>query len=385
MSDQDKLLGRLDVIEGNINDFIKSRGAEVEANKTGMAAVVAEIAEMRTMNQELAELAKRMDTTKDDTPEKKLGMFICKSARNELTRAASEGTDVDGGFLVEDEIVHTILSAQNKYGLVRQVYGTDIHPMKSDVTKVPVDTFEETSGNTPEPVATSENAAITESSDAQLDQVTLTAQKYATLNYISNELIDDAFVDYLGAFLFPKLARRAAKIEDSVVFNTASTGLLATANVLSENMGSGRDAFTDVENDDLIDMEDAVVDDALADGMYIMHRSILSLLRKLKGNDGHPILTPMSAGLPSTLNGYPWSTGSALVAKGSSAVSTGFILFGDPKLGSVFGERKERSIKTSEEFRFNQDQLAVRMTFRIALGTNSNIGQALVKLVTAAA
>lgn len=71
-------------------------------------------------------------------------------------------------------------------------------------------------------------------------------------------------------------------------------------------------------------------------------------------------------------------------AKSSTAAGTGFILFGDITKGCVVGERKDRKIVTSQDYHFNYDQTAVRMTWRFAFGTNSNIGRALCKLKTAA-
>lgn len=381
MSDNiDKLMSALDKANDSIEDLKKSHAAELEAQKTGTQKLEADLAEQQKELQRFAMMAKRgFECSAERDLYAGFGKQIVDSARG---KAASEGTDADGGYLVADEYSTKIKSAQNQYGLVRRVYGADIYPMASDVLKVPVDTYEETSGNTPVPAATSENAAISESDDAQLGQVTLTAQKYATLNPISNELIDDAFVDYIGAYLMPKLARQASKIEDQVVFTTATTGLLNSSNVEAVTMSET--AFSDINFEYLLDMQDAVVDDALVDGQYIMHRSIVNLLRKQKGNDNY-YWAPAAAGEPPMMVGYGYEKGSIFPAASASAVNTGFALFGDVKLGSVFGERLTRSIKVSEHYGFNTDQQYVRMTFRIALGTNSNIGKAIAVLKTAAA
>lgn len=385
MSEISDLMAKLDAVETNLNTFTQSHAAQVEANKTGLDAMTAQLQEMRTQNQEFAELARRGIPKGEREIYAALGALVIKSVREPVVKAASEGTDTAGGYLVEDDVRHNILSVQQQYGLVRQLFGANIYPMSSDVMTVPVDTYEETSGNTPEPAATSENAAITESDDAVLAQVSLTAQKYATLNYVSQELIDDAFVAFIGAYLTPKLARRASRIEDVVVFAAATTGLLNSSNVLSIVMDGGDIDFQNINFDYLVDLEGEVVDDALSgDARYIAHRTIINLLRKLKGNDGQYIWTPAAAAEPATINGYPYSRCSVAPAKSASAVSTGFALFGDVTQGCVVGERLERRINTSEHFRFNYDQIAVRMTFRFALGTNANIGRALCRLVTAA-
>lgn len=376
MSDIDKLMSTLDKIDGDMNDFRKSMAAEVKVAKEGTAKVEGDIAGIQKQLQEFAELAKKGIPPEMKTVSRMMGEAVCK--------AASEGTDAGGGYTVADELTTEVKSAQNRYGIVRKLFGGEIYPMMSDVTKVPVDTFEDTAGNAPVPAATSENAAITESDDAALSQVTLTAQKYATLNYVSNELIDDSFIDFLGAYLFPKLARKAANTEDGVVLTAASTGLVNTANIQAITMTSGKTGFGDVTADDLYDMQDEIVDDGLENGIYIMHRSILNILRKQKDTTNNYILTPPVGGEPANLCGYGYEKAAKMPSRSDTASNTGFMLFGDITKGCVVGERKARQIVTSKDYHFNYDQTAVRMTWRFAFGTNSNIGRALCRLKTAA-
>lgn len=380
MSDIDKLMTRLDEVDGNLKEYRKSTSAEMDVAKNGVAEVQGMINETQKQLQELKQIASARIEPSDREIFRDFGKMLVDIKNG---KAASEGTNADGGYLVEDETSRKILSAQNQYGTVRQVYGSNIYPMASDVLKVPVDTFEDIAANAPVPVAVSENAQISNSQDAQLDQVSLTAQKYATLNPISNELLDDAFVDFLGAYLMPKLGRKAARIEDQVVFTTATTGLLNTSNVLDQTMLGT--SFADIDVDDLIDAMTKVVDDADQNGIFIMHKSVMGQLRKLKGTDGHPIWAPMAAGEPATILGQRYITSSIFPTMNSSAGDTGFILYGDPVLGSVFGERLNRRIALSKDFKFDYDQTVVRMTFRIALGTNANIGRALCAIRTAAA
>jgi HK97 family phage major capsid protein len=380
MSDIDKLMGKLDEVDAGLRDYKKSTSAEIDVAKNGVAEVQKHVEDVQKQLQEFKAIAQRGIEPTEREIFAGFGKMLVDIKNG---KAASEGTNADGGYLVADEWSTKIKSAQNQYGTVRKVYGSDVYPMASDVTYVPVDTFEDTATNAPVPVAVSENAQISASQDPQLAQITLTAQKYATLNPISNELLDDAFVDYLGAYLMPKLARKAAKIEDQVVFTTATTGLLNSANVLSHTLSST--AFEDLDQDDLIDAMMKVVDDADENGMFIMHKTLVGKLRKLKGTDNHPIWTPMAAGEPATILGRPYMTSSVFPSLSSSAVNTGFILYGDPVLGSVFGERLGRRVALSKDFKFDYDQTVVRMTFRIALGTNANIGRALCAIRTAAA
>ncbi len=386
MAEVDKVLIALDAVDSRLKAFESSSKAEVAAATKGVETVKAELESTRKQLQEMAEIAKR-GRVRGEAGEvhREMGEIILRSYSPGARKAASEGTAASGGNLVNDDLRTNILSAQNQYGIVRQLMGGQIIPMASDVTKIAVDTFEDTSGNVPVPVATSENAQISASDDAQLSQITLTAQKYATLNYVSRELIDDAFVDFLGAYLFPKIARQKAKLEDQIVFTQASTGLLKTGNIQSLTLASGNTAFTDVTGDDFRLSCDNVVSDALAGGRFIMHRSMGSFVRTMKGSDGHYLWSPLADKEPATIDGYPYSYSEVFPAKSASASGTAFALFGDLRLGVVIGERGQYRMDVSDDFRFDYDQVAVRMVFRFAMNTNANIGRALCAIKTAAA
>ena len=379
-----KVLSTLDAVDVRLKDFEKSSKAEIAAATKGVETVQNELANTRKQLQEIAEIAKK-GRVRGEQGEvfRDLGETIVKSYAARGQKAASGGTDASGGYLVNDDLRTNILSAQNQYGVVRRLMAGQIVPMASDVTKIAVDTFEDTSGNVPVPGAVSENAQISASNDAQLSQVTLTASKYATLNYVSNELMQDAFVDFLGAYLFPKIARQKAKKEDQIVFTTASTGLLASSNIQQYQLGSGQTSFSDLTGDDLRLACDSVVSDALANGRFIMHRSMGSFVRTLKGSDGQYLWAPLASGDPATIDGYPYEYAEVFPARTASAANTGFALFGDLRLGVVVGERGDYRMDVSNDFRFDYDQVAVRMVFRFAMNTNANIGRALVCIKTA--
>lgn len=385
MAEIEKVLSALDAVDSRLKAFESSSKAEIAVATKGYEAVKADLDSTRKQLQEMAEIAKR-GRVRGEVGEthREMGETIIRSYQPGGRKAASEGTAASGGNLVNDDLRTNILSAQNQYGIVRQLMGGQIIPMASDVTKIAVDTFEDTTGNVPVPAATSENAQIGASSDAQLSQITLTAQKYATLNYVSRELIDDAFVDFLGAYLFPKIARQKAKLEDQIVFTGASTGLLNTSNIQSIALASGNTAFTDLTADDLRMVQDAVVSDALAGGRFLMHRSMGSFVRTLKGTDGQYLWAPLASGEPASIDGYPYSYAEVFPAKSATAADKGFILFGDLRLGVVVGERGQYRMDVSDDFRFDYDQVAVRMVFRFAMNTNANIGRALCAIKTAA-
>jgi HK97 family phage major capsid protein len=374
----------------------KGVDAEREAREKGNAAVEAKFATMEKQLQEVAVAAKNFHMVKDEAREigRAFGKTLVDAARG-VRKAASEGTGSEGGYLVEDQqVLDRILSVQNEYGTVRQLMGGNIFPMASDyVSNIPVDEFEVSgvsgTGNVPTPAATSENAAITESAYAALSTVTLTAQKYATLNYLPNELLDDSRIDFIGSYMLPKMARMMAKVEDTVVFTTATTGVLASTNMQVVNMDAGDIAFADLLDPAkcvkyLQEMQDAVASSALMGAQYVMHRSIVGSLRSVRGTDNY-LWTPMAGGEPAQILGYSYNKSEIFPAKSGTASAKGFIMFGNLAQGIVIGERMTRRIVRDDSFRFNYDQVALRLTERFAYATNANIGHAIAVLKTAAA
>lgn len=374
MSDIAKLEATLGDVSSRIDAFTKSHAAEVKAATEGVAKVQADLDAQRKTLQEISELAKRGIPASQRDAAAAFGEAIKRSYRPAGQRAASGSTDATGGYVVNDDLRTNLLTAQNQYGVVRALLGASIVPMASDVTKIAVDTFEDTAGNVPVPASKAESAQITESTDAQLSQITLTATKYATMNYVPAELLADAFIPWVGAYLQPKLLRQKAKKEDSIVLG----GLLASADLRTYTLDDS--AFTSVSGDDLILAQDEVCDDALMDGRYILHRSMLSHIRTLKGTDGQYLFSPLTAGEAATIAGYPYSRANVMPARSASAADTAFALFGDIRLGCAVGERGEMRLDSSEDFRFDYDQVAVRMIWRFAFNTNANIGRALVRI-----
>lgn len=389
MSDQvDKVLAGLDKIEARMNDYEKSREAAEKAAKEGDAVVAAEIAEVRKQNQELAALVRRgiPSTEKDMHVEMSKTMAAAVKdavAGRSVSKAATEGTAADGGYTVAPEYQTAIKTAQNQYGVARRL--VEFVPMASNQAYIATDTFEETSGNVPEPSQVSEAAQISESAAAKVNQVSVTAYKQACLTYVSRELADDSFVSggYLSGFLLPKLARRKAKREDTIVI---VNGIIGSNNVLSLTLDAGKTSFEDLHFDDIRAATDKIVDDAMADGQVICHRTIESILCTLKDSEKRYIWKDApSMREQGSIWGMPVNRASVMKARSQSASATGFMIVGDPRLGCVVGERLGMSLETSKDFKFDYDLIAVKLVWRMGYGDNSDIGRAVCVIKTASA
>ncbi len=84
----------------------------------------------------------------------------------------------------------------------------------------------------------------------------------------------------------------------------------------------------------LIDLETALEESYLPDASYVMRRTTLSVIRKVRDADGRPIWQPsLQAGIPATINGYGVTTDPAMPAMAAGAKS---IVFGDLRQAYVW-------------------------------------------------
>jgi HK97 family phage major capsid protein len=129
--------------------------------------------------------------------------------------------------------------------------------------------------------------------------------------------------------------------------------------------------------DDLLDMIDATPSGALNGAKFYFHRTILSIIRKIKDNDGNYIYQQPANGLPGTIWNYPYETSDAFPT--ASAVTDGdqYVLFGNLKQGAVFGDKQQLRVKLLDQATITdtdgstvinlaeQDMVALRIVERV--------------------
>lgn len=300
-------------------------------------------------------------------------------------------TNADGGYTIDSELSAEIRHLITEYGVARREMENvslsqgsyKANDLVTDVTVYWVD----------------EGAAIA-STKAVLGQETLTLKKLGAIVTMTNELLADTEID-LMSFVASRVAEGFAKAEDEAFFKgdgTSSfgsfTGLLEASDVNEVTLASTNTAFTDMDADDLLDMVDATPSDALGNGKFYYHRTIKSIIRKLKGTDGHYIYQPPSQAGPATVWGYPEVLVEAMPTSSDSAADTSFVLFGDLRKACIFGYKGGiemarsnsavvRNVADSADINtFTTDREAVRWTQRI--GYIRILPTAVTKLTTAA-
>ncbi len=383
----------------------------LEETKTLLKSLMGEM-KMETIDEVKAEFKSWLDSQKD-LMSKKAGVYAneAKSERKaintyfksfcsalyqgndvmlkELTTA--DGSSPYGGYVVSAELSAEIRHLITEHGVARR------EMMNVQLAK---NSYKANNLVTDVSVVWVDEAAAIASKQVVLGQVELELKKLGAIVTLTSELIEDEEVD-LFSFVGSRIAEKLAEAEDLAFFKgdgTATygsfTGLLRNTNINSVTMASTKTTFASVTTDDLIDMQDATPAGALGNAKYYMHRSIMSVIRKLKATTNEYIYTPISAQGPASLAGYPVVLVEAMPAKSATAVSTAFILFGDLKKACILGYKGAikakrfdagvvRNVADNADINLiSTDREAIRWTERV--GYIVILPSAVTRLITAA-
>ncbi len=308
-------------------------------------------------------------------------------------KAMIEGTDVAGGFLVNEEFHAAIIRRVEQYGVFRR--NAMFVPMGSDRDIWP----KRTGGLTV--YCPGEGVAPTESTPT-LGVVALTAKQWLTLTAISSQLNEDAAVA-IAEFLADEIALAFAMKEDScgLVGDGTSTyfgvtGVLNHGDTANQACGSGDSTFAEgCKWTYLAGVLGEVPSWALFDGRYYFHRSVFfkNVVGQVDSN-GVPIVKFVTAGgeargaplqlggATPLLLGFPVELTEVFPAIADDAVSTAFWAFGSLRRGWYLGMRGPMEVARSTEVYFKEGLTAIRGAERVDMVPSA--ANAMVKTTTAA-
>lgn len=253
------------------------------------------------------------------------------------TKLKEMTTDASGspfaGYVVDSELAAEIRVLTTEYGVARREF------LSLQLSK---NTYRANNLVTDVTVNWEDEAGEINSTQAVLGQETLELKKLAAIVTLTSELIEDQETD-LFAFLISRVAEEIARKEDLAFFNGdgtstygSFTGLLQAANT-NEVVMTGT-TFASMDGDDLIDMVDETPVGALMNAKYFMHRSIMSIVRKLKASTtGEYVYQRPSESGPATIWGYPVVLVEVMPKRSETAADTAFVIFGDLKKACILG------------------------------------------------
>lgn len=234
-------------------------------------------------------------------------------------RAAGTTTDAAGGYTVPKEFLNRMVEALSSFGGILELAEV-INTGSGAPIQWPTNDDTANKG-----AILAENTQVTEQ-DVSFGNGGLGAYMYTSkMVRVSRQLLQDAAFDF-DAWLSRKLGERigrAAAEHFAVGTGTGQPQGLVTGLTKTTTTGTA----AKIGYDDLINLEHSIDPAYRARGRYVLADSALRELRKLKDTQGRPLWVPaMTGGIPSTINGQPYTIDNSLAAVASGAKS---IVYGD--------------------------------------------------------
>lgn len=295
------------------------------------------------------------------------------------------------GYVVDSELDAEIKHLITEYGVAaREMEAVQLRKGDYKVNELVTDVT----------VSWADEAGSLLSTQVVLGQNTLSLKKLYALVTMTYELLEDSEID-LMAFIAGRVAEGIAYKEDLAFFNGdgtstygSFTGLLQDTDVSATTLTGT--TFASMDADDLIDLQDSLAQGAQANAKYYMHRTILSIVRKLKGTtNDHYIYQRPSDNLPATIWDKPVVLVEAMPSSSDTAADTAFVLYGDLRKACIYGYKGTiraelfntgtvRNVANSADINLlTSDRKAIRFIRRV--GYVLALGDAVVRLKTASA
>ncbi len=312
----------------------------------------------------------------------------CRENGMLVQRALSEGVNSAGGYLVPEEMQAEIIVLRNDYGLARR--DLKVVPMGRDTITTP----KLVSGLTM--YYTGEGVAAT-ASQPVFSNVRLTAKKASTLTLISSELDEDSIIS-IGDLLVGEIAYAFASGEDAALFSGDGTstygGITGLRKIFADGVGtlagavdaaSGHDTMAEMDATDLARAMGALPQYVYVRGnpkWYCSQTMWANVFERLIGASGGVTKDQASGRTIREYNGYPVEITPAMLAPATpttDASDVAMILFGDLNMSASMGDRRGMTISRSTEYKFAEDQIAIKGTERFDInvhntGDTSNAG-----------
>lgn len=268
-------------------------------------------------------------------------------------RAMRVGDGGAGGFLAPDSFQAELIRWLRETSVMRQVARV-VGPIAAARVTFPALENAVTAAWTPE-------AQSIAQSDPTFAQVEFTPHKLAALTLVSNELLADSGVN-VEQMLAQLFGEELGEREDAAFFNGTGNG--QPAGILQDNRiptvpASGEEEIT---ADDILALYDALPPQYRPNAVWIMHPAVMSVLRRLKDDNGQYLLvTGLAAAAPTTLLGRPVYLTSHMPELAAGAKT---ILFGDVRRAYYIVDRQGVEVQRSSDRYFEQDVTAFRAIVR---------------------
>lgn len=294
-----------------------------------------------------------------------------------LQNAMSESEDDRGGIFVPVEMERAIIRLVESYGVIRQF--SNVVPMSSDRKVQPV----RVSGLTATPVAetkrSNEGSNTVAAQDVIWTNIELIARKWKVVCKWSDELDEDSLIRMADAVAV-EAALAFAYSEDNCGFNgdggSSYHGIVGVLNALEAGSLytalSGNTAFSTLDLADFEAMAGQLPDFAGISPAWFISKEgyYASMHRLLMAAGGNTAANLEMGGRPMFL-GAPVVFTNVLNKTLTTQTSTKLLAYGDLRLASLFGDRRQMTMSLTDQRYWDEDQIAVKATERFDFNVHS--------------
>ena len=210
-------------------------------------------------------------------------------------------------------------------------------------------------------------------------RATLTTEIYAAYVAIVEEFEEDSLVA-VGALVRDMFGEAWGKRFDNLALRDSTYGAMATSDILEDVMSES--GFANLTIDYLNDMIPNLNTQAKRSGArYYMHVTNWDTVESLKDSEGNYLLRQPADGAPLRMKGYPVTLSDGMIDLASSAASTSFVAFGNPKY-ILSGTRVPFEFRVYDQTQSNMESGQVFLRCRVRQAMVLSIPTAWVKLTT---
>jgi HK97 family phage major capsid protein len=294
----------------------------------------------------------------------------CQQNGIDVRGAMSTTDDAAGGAVVPQEMEQAIIDLRESYGVFRQE--SRVVPMASGTMTIP----RRTSGITA--YFLSDNDSVT-ASDKAFNNVNLVAKKLGALTKYSSELAEDAIVS-IGDNLTDEMAWAFAKKEDDCGFNGDGTstygGIVGVLNAVNAgsilDAASGNTSFAELDLTDFEKLAGMLPQYAAANAKWYISRVgyFQSMKRLMDAAGGNTNITLADGTMRQMFLGYPVVVSQVLNDTTTAQTDTNILAFGDLRLASTMGSRRDIRVRISDQRYMEYDQIGILGTQRFDINVH---------------
>lgn len=303
--------------------------------------------------------------------------WMRNNVSGDFRAAHSEGINTEGGYTVLDELETVVIDLREQYGVFRQF--CRVRPMASDTLKIPRKAARFSASWTPEATALS-------ASSTAFDQVQLVVSKLGGYALISSELAEDSVISIVDE-LAKDMGIALAYQEDLAGFTGDGTptygGIVGLKNCFTAGTSagafdpvSGHDTFAEITAADVTGWMGKLPDYARMNAKFYCSRQFAaSVFGALKASAGGNTVATMEGNIWGDFLGVPVVISQVLPSSTGTINDTPMAYYGDLSMSSSLGERRGVQLKRSDEIKFLEDQIALKITERVDI-VNHDVGDA---------